>query len=176
MRGRWPPRRKRRDYGVTAEEIARRGDAEFEPSFEALKEAVDRACAAQAPWEAAIVAGVRAVVEFAIDDTASARALTVCAGALGPEGTDLEAEIVAYFAERLERAVPVEMLHSISSAEGIVETAAMVIRGNLLSGNVDLLPALGPDLVYLTLMPYLGLDGAKRWAATFQTPHGRLMF
>src|ERR1044072_1127914 len=70
VRGRWPPRRKRRDYGVTAEEIARRGDAEFEPSFEALKEGVDAGWAARAPWEAAIVAGVRAVVEFAIDEPA----------------------------------------------------------------------------------------------------------
>jgi hypothetical protein len=60
------------------------------------------------------------------------------------------------------------MLFPISSAEGIVETGAIMIRGHLLAGSAESLPALGPELVYLTLMPYLGLAGAKQWAAVFR--------
>jgi hypothetical protein len=163
----WPRRRKRRDYGVTVEEIARRGAAEFEPSFAALKVAVGRACAPEAEWEARVVAGIRSVIEFALGDLAAARALTVCAGALASEEIDLEGELLAYFEERLEEVAPGEMLFPISSAGSIVETTAILIRGHLLAGTAEKLPALGPELVYLTLMPYLGLGGARRWAATF---------
>jgi hypothetical protein len=161
-------RRKRRDYGVTVEEIARRGTAEFGPSFAALKVAVGRACAPEAEWEARVVAGIRSVIGFALDDLAAARALTVCAGALSSDENDLEGDLLAYFEERLKEVAPGEMLFPISSAAGIVETAAILIRGHLLAGTPEKLPALGPELVYLTLMPYLGLGGAKKWAATFK--------
>jgi hypothetical protein len=170
VRAKWPGRRKRRDYGVTVEEIARRGAAEFEPSFAALKAAVDRACARESQWEARIVAGIGAVMEFTVEDLAAARALTVCAGALASDGRDLEGELLAYFDERLEQVAPGEMLFPISSTESIVETSAILIRGHLLAGTVERLPALGPELVYLTLMPYLGLGGARKWAATFTLP------
>jgi hypothetical protein len=174
VRGRWPGRRKRRNYGVTAEEIARRGDAEFEPSFAALKATVDRACVREKEgrWEARIVAGIGAVLEFTLEDPAAARALTVCAGSLATEGRDLEGEMLSYFAELLTEVVPEEMLFPISSAEGIVETTGVLIRGHLLAGRVKRIGELGPELVYLALMPYVGLDDAKQWAATFSLPDG----
>jgi hypothetical protein len=163
-------RRKRRDHGVTAEELSRRGTAEFGPSAAALKVAVSRACAEESAWEARIVAAIGAVIEFTLDDPAAARALTVCAGAFASEERDPERELLAYFAERLELIAPFEMLFPISSAEGIVETVAILIRGSLLTGRIERLPELGPELVSLTLMPYLGLDGARKWAATFSLP------
>lgn len=170
MRGDWPGRRKRRDYGVTAEEIARRGTADFEPSFEALRGAVENACDQGARWEAQVVAGVAAVVEFSLEDEAAARALTVCAAALATDGDDPEGRVHAYFANLLLRTVPGEMLFPISSPMGIVETAAILIKGHLLAGESESLPSLGRELVYLVLMPYLGLGGARRWATTFRLP------
>jgi hypothetical protein len=170
VRAKWPGRRKRRDYGVTAEEISRRGAAEFGPSFAALKEAVGRACAPEDAWEARVVAGIGAVVEFALEDPAAARALTVSAGAQSTDGRDLEGEMLSYFADLLEDVAPDEMLFPISSATGIVETAAVLIRGHLLAGRVERIGELGPELVYLTLMPYVALDDAKVWAATFSLP------
>jgi hypothetical protein len=163
-------RRKRRDHGVTAEALSRRGTAEFGPSSAALKVAVSRACAEEDDWEARIVAAIGAVIEFTLEEPAAARALTVCAGAFATEERDPERELLAYFSERLELIAPFEMLFPISSAEGIVETAAILIRGLLLVGTTERLPELGPELVSLTLMPYLGLDGARRWAATFSQP------
>lgn len=170
MRAKWPGRRKRRDYGVTVEEIARRGTAEFGPSFAALKGAVGRACPPEGEWEARIVAGIGAVVEFALEDPAAARALTVCAGAQATDDTDPEGEMLTYFAELLESVAPDEMLFPISSAEGIVETSAVLIRGHLLAGRIERIGELGPELVYLALMPYVGLDGAREWATTFALP------
>lgn len=165
MRAKWQGRRKRRDYGVTAEEISRRGTAEFGPSFAALKDAVDRACAREEEWEARVVAGIGAVVEFALEDLAAARALTICAGAQATDGSDPEGEVLAYFAELLADVTPDEMLFPISSAAGIVETAAVLIRGHLLAGRGERVGDLGPELVYLVLMPYVGLDSARRWAS-----------
>jgi hypothetical protein len=170
VRTKWPGRRKRRDFGVTVEEIARRGAAEFEPSFAALKAAVNRACARESQWEARIVAGIVAVIEFTLEDVAAARALTVCAGALTTDDRDLEGEMLAYFAELLEDVAPDEMLFPISSAMGIVETTAILIRGHLLTGRIERIGELGPELVYLALMPYVGLDSARQWAATFSPP------
>jgi len=170
VRAKWPGRRKRRDYGVTAEEIARRGGVEFEPSFEALKAAVGRACVGKSRWEARIVAGIGAVTEFTVEDPAAARALTVCAGALTTDGRDLEGEMLAHFAGLLEDVTPDEMLFPISSPTGIVETSAVLIRGHLLAGRVERIGELGSELVYLALMPYVGLESARQWAATFSPP------
>lgn len=165
-------RRKRRDYGVTAEEIARRGSAEFAPSFAALKQAVERACARESAWQARIVAGIGAVVEFTLADPAAARALTVCAAAQAGDGGNPEQEVLSHFEARLEQVAPAEMLFPISSAEGIVETAALLVRGHLLAETTEKLAELGPELVYLTLMPYLGLAGARKWASKFSLPEG----
>lgn len=170
MRAKWPGRRKRRDYGVTVEEIARRGTADFGPSFTTLKEAVHRACRREGSWEVRVVAGIGAVVEFAQVDLDAARALTVCAGAQAADERDPEGEVLAYFAELLADVAPDRMLFPISSPAGLVETAAVLIRGHLLAGRVERIGELGPELVYLTLMPYVGLDKARKWAATFSLP------
>jgi hypothetical protein len=148
------------------EEIARRGTVEFGPSFAALKDAVGRACHPDGEWEARIVAGIGAVMSFTIEDPAAARALTVCAGAQTTDGRDLEGEMLSYFAERLEDVAPDEMLFPISSAAGIVETSAVMIRGHLLADRGERIGELGPELVYLALMPFVGLDRARQWAAT----------
>ena len=75
--------------------------------------------------------------------------------------------MLAHFAALLEDAAPGPMLFPISSADGIVETTAILIKGHLLAGRTEELLELGPELVYLTLVPYLGLGGAQKWAATF---------
>jgi hypothetical protein len=167
LRAKWPGRRKRRDFGVTVEAITRRGTAEFEPSFAALKTAIDRACARETRWETRVVAGIGAAIEFTLEDVAAARALTVCAGALTMDDRDLEGEMLANFAEVLEDVAPDQMLFPISSAMGIVETIAALIRGHLLAGRIEEIGELGPELVYLALMPYVGLGDARKWAATF---------
>jgi hypothetical protein len=159
-------RRKHEPPKLTPEALTRRGSAEFSPSFEALQEAVRKACAREPRWEAKVVAGIAAVLEFAVGDVAAARALTVNAGEWSAEVSDPEQTIRSYFETLLEDVVPGRMLFPISSVDGIVETIAIQIRGHLLAGTHERLLELGPELVYLTLMPYLGDRGARQWAGS----------
>ena len=167
MRAKWPGRRKRRDYGVTAEEIVRRGTVDFDPSFAALKYAVGRSCSREEEWEARIVSGINAVIDFTLEDVEAARALTVCAGAQTAGDRDLEGEVLDYFGELFDDVAPDQMLFPISSPAGIVETTAVVIKGHLLAGRIGRIEELGPELVFIALMPYVGFDDAKLWAAAY---------
>jgi hypothetical protein len=159
-------RRHQQPPRLTPEALTRRGTAEFQASFEALQRAVESACAAEARWEARVVAGIAAVIEFVLGDGAAARSLAVNAGEWASEGSDPEEALRSYFESLLENVVPGQMLFPISSVNGIVETIAIQIRGNLLAGTPERLHELGPELVYLTLMPYLGDAGARNWAGS----------
>jgi hypothetical protein len=161
--------------------LTRRGPAEFLPSFAMLQEAVRKDCARATRWEAKVVAGIAAVIKFVVDDVAAASALTVNAGEWGSNESNPERELRSYFEELLEGVAPGEMLFPISSVEGIVETIAIQIRGHLLAGTAEQLVTIGPDLVYLTLIPYLGDRGARQWAGsilllTVDTVDGRTVF
>lgn len=174
-------RRKHEPPRLTPEALTRRGSVDFEASFEALRGAVQTACAGETRWEAKVVAGISAVVEFATGNGGAARVLTVNASAWGSKGTDPEAELRSYFEGLLEEVAPGRMLFPISSVEGIVETIAIQVRGHLLAGTPEELVRLAPELVYLTLMPYLGDGGARQWAGSIslrsvQTVGGRTVF
>ena len=63
--------------GLSDSARVRRGTADFLPSFVALQEAVREACALQTRWEAQIVAGIKAALEFGAAHPAQAHALIV---------------------------------------------------------------------------------------------------
>ena len=111
-----------------------------------------------------MVAGVRAVLEFAAADPQAAHALTVEARRRATGEVDLEQEAISYFAGLLREAVRVERHFTLSTEEALVESIATIVRGHLQLGTVDELPGIAPDLVYITLMPYLGISEARRWA------------
>jgi hypothetical protein len=125
---------------------------------------VARACASEGPWEAKVVAGVEAVLEFAAADPQGAHALTVDARRRTSGEVDLEQEAVTYFAELLREVVAAKRRFAISNEEAVIESIATIIRGHLQLGTAAALPKLAPDLVYITLMPYLGIAEARRWA------------
>ena len=143
---------------------ARRGKARFLPSFAALKDRVGKACGGEEAWEAKVVAGVRAVLEFAAADPQAAHALTVDARREPTGEVDLEQEAICYFAGLLREVVEVERRFAISTEEALIESIATIVRGHLQLGTADELPGLAPDVVYITLMPYLGISEARRWA------------
>jgi hypothetical protein len=143
---------------------ARAPTEDFCRSFEALKGAVRRASARQLEWEAKVVAGVRAALEFAAAAPASAHALTIAARRQNPPGGHREEEVIAYFSALLGEGAPRQSRAPVASEEGLVESIAIVVRGHLLSEATDQLPIRAPDLVYLTLMPYVGIAEARRWA------------
>ena len=156
--------RRQTPSGETRAAAARRGKASFLPSFAALKDRVAKACGGEEAWEAQVVAGVRAVLEFAAADPQAAHALTVEARRRATGEVDLEQEAISYFAGLLREAVGVERRFTLSTEEALVESIATIIRGHLQLGTADELPGIAPDLVYITLMPYLGISEARRWA------------
>jgi hypothetical protein len=142
----------------------RRGKVEFLPSFAALQEAVRKACAGHADWEARVVAGIHASLEFAAADADAAGALTINARERASQEIDPEQEVITYFADLLTEVTPPQMLVPICDEESLIESIAVVVRAHLQARTAEQLPALAPDLAYLTLMPYVGLAGARRWA------------
>ncbi len=137
---------------------------DFERSFEELRDRVELACDGHREWEAKVVAAIRAVVDFTIASPAKALALTVEARRPGSDDRQRADEVIAYFAERLADVAPREQRAPVSSDAAIVESMAMIVRGHLLSHTVEQLTEAAPDLVYLALVPYLGLAETRAWA------------
>jgi hypothetical protein len=137
---------------------------DFSASFLEIQELVRGVCRRESRWEAKVVAGIGATLEFAANEPDKARALTVSARrpAFGEQYP--EQVVISYFAGELGAVAPRAKRVAISTDEAIVEAIALLIRGHLLHGSERQLPASAPDLVYLALLPYLGLEETLRWA------------
>ncbi len=118
------------------------------------------------------MAGIQAVLEFAAADPQGAHALTIDARRHPAGEVDLEQETIVYFAGLLRQVVRVERRVAVSTEQALVESIATVVRGHLQLGTTDQLPELAPELIYITLMPYLGISEARRWASS-STVSGR---
>jgi hypothetical protein len=152
--------------GPTAAARVRAEGEDFSASFHQLQDSVRRACRRQAGWEAKVVAGIEVALEFAAQHPGKALALTVEARRPAFGERNPEQVVLAYFAEGLSAVAPATARKPISTDESIVESIAVFIRGHLLGGTEAQLPGAAPDLVYLVLLPYLGLSETKRWAAS----------
>ncbi len=121
--------------------------------------------AGEEAWEAQVVAGIRAVLEFAAaDPQARARADRRC-----PPSSHRRGRPRAGGDHLLRRPAPPggdrrEALHALDRG-GARRVDRDIVRGHLQLGTADQLPRLAPDLVYITLMPYLGISEARRWAS-----------
>lgn len=150
--------------GPTAAARVRAEGEDFSASFHQLQDAVRRACRRQVAWEGKVVVGIEVALEFAAAEPGKALALTVEARRPDFGERNPEQVVLAYFAERLSAVAPTAARKPISTDQSIVESIAVFIRGHLLGGTEARLPATAPDLVYLALIPYLGLEETKRWA------------
>lgn len=150
--------------GLTAAARVRSRGPEFSASFLALQDAVRVACASRTKWEEKIVTGIQTVLEFAASDPAAARALTIQARRRDAEEADRQAQVLSYFTDLLEDLTPAETRFPVSTDQGIVDSVATIIRGHLLAGTEKQLPELAPELVYVALLRFTGLAGARHWA------------
>jgi hypothetical protein len=149
---------------VSAAARIRAAGDDFSASFVELQEEVREACRRQVEWEAKVVAGIHATLEFAANSPGKALALTVHARRPSFGDRNPEQVVIAHFAGLLGDVTPAARRLPVSTDESIVESAASMVRGHLLAGTEGRLPGLAPDVVYLTLLPYLGLEATKRWA------------
>jgi hypothetical protein len=148
---------------VSAAAQVRNEGESFAASFDELKSLVSRACGEHGEWEAKVVAGIQAAVDFVAANPGKARALTVEARRPNADDQAPAADVITYFADLLGQHAPAEKRAPISRDESIVEAIAVVIRGHLLAGTAKQLPETAPDLVYLALLPYLGLAETRGW-------------
>jgi hypothetical protein len=153
-------RTSRREAAPTPIGRRTRGES-FAASFDQLQREVGEACGREETWEARVVAGVRAVLEFAAAHPGETRALTIEAAAVDA-AVDRQDDVIAHFARLLHATSPSGKLFPIAADRAMVASIAMIIRSHLVSGSVRRLPDLAPDLAYMILMPYAGQAGARR--------------
>jgi hypothetical protein len=149
---------------VSAAARVRATGEDFSASFLELQDQVRKTCRRQVKWEAKVVAGIHAALDFAASNPGKAIALTVHARRPAFGDRNPEQVVIAYFVGLLAEVAPAEKRLPISTDESIIESIATIVRGHLLAGTADQLPEVAPDAIYLALLPYLGLEGTRRWA------------
>jgi AcrR family transcriptional regulator len=138
-----------------------------ELAFDRLAGGLVRACAGQSDWPAKVVTAIAATIEFAVLAPEQARLLLL--ETLAPEpALGLRALVCNDFFVGLLRNGREECPQAASLPElterALIGATASVIGHQLLSDQVDRLPALAPQLVQLILIPYLGNEEAGRVA------------
>jgi hypothetical protein len=131
----------------------------FEVCFEQLRRTVRDACAGHSDWEAKIGSGLCAVLEFAAESPAAARELTD----RGKHSSQRADEVITYFAQRLADVAPREQRQGVSNDQAVIEFIAILVRGALVAGSTEHLPALAPELLSLALLPYAGSTRTRYW-------------
>jgi len=140
-----------------------RPQGEFPIALAGLETAVLRACAAAEEWPAKIAAGVYAGVDFAIDNPAIARALTLDAAGKAESMRHYE-RLIGRFAGFIQIEAPIGTRLPGSTDEALVAGILGLVGDHIRIGRLDRLAELRPELVLLTLLPYLGFAEARDWA------------
>lgn len=135
----------------------------FPVALAKLEEAVLSACAREGEWPASIAAGICAGVDFAIANPEVAEALAVDA----PAGSDTlrrYESVIGRLAGFLRAKAPRDGRLPGATDEALVAGMVGLVGDHLRIGRQDRLEELRPELVLLTLLPYLGFDEARKWA------------
>jgi hypothetical protein len=128
-----------------------------------LETAVLEACAGEREWPASIAAGICAGVDYAIAHPEVADALSLDAPQ-GPEPLRGYESVIARLAGFLRDKAPTAGRLPGSTDEALVAGMVGLVGDHLRIGRQDRLEELRPELVLLTLLPYLGFAEAQRWA------------
>ncbi len=121
------------------------------------------ACTAESEWPARIAAGVYAGVDFAIANPAVARALTIDA-AVEADCMRRYERVIGRLAGFIQVNAPAGTRLPASTDEALVAGIVGLVGDHIRVGRFDRLAELRPELVLLTLLPYLGFSEAKEWA------------
>ena len=139
----------------------------YEALFERFLHRVSQAIETQANWPLKVKVGIGATLDMAAAAPIRAQFLTL--DTLAPTKALIRQRFESR--ERLARLLAAGRTEVLRGAElpGVVEQTliagiAWVISSQLRSGEAEQLPALAPQLVELTLLPYLGREGAAEVA------------
>jgi hypothetical protein len=139
------------------------GQNEFPLALAGLETAVANACEKEEEWPGQVSAGIYAGVDFAIANPSIARALTIAAAVEADCMRSYE-RMVGRLAGLLQIKAPIGTRLPASTDEALVAGIVGLVGDHIRVGRVDRLAELRPDLVLLTLLPYLGFSEAQRWA------------
>jgi hypothetical protein len=132
-------------------------------ALDELETAVLRACATEAEWPAQIAAGVYAGVDFAIARPQIAREMAVELPAEG-DSSGLYERLVGRLSGFIRVNAPPGQRLPASTDEALVAGMVGLVGDHVRIGRLDRLAELRPEMVLLTLLPYLGFAEAQRWA------------
>lgn len=149
----------KRDCVLVAHEVA----------FDRLAAGLQRACAEEDKWSAKVFAAVSAAVDYATAVPEEAQLLVLDAVGTEPllarravASTDSLVDLLRGGRDLSERAAELPDL----TERALIGAMTSVIGARLVAGQADTLPALKPQLVELMLMPYVGLEEARRLASS----------
>jgi len=128
-----------------------------------LESAVLQACAGEEQWPAQVAAAIYAGVDYAIAHPEVAKTLAFDTAAEADSVRRYES-VIGRLAGFLRVKAPTERRLPVATDETVVAGMVGLVGDHLRIGRVDRLEQLRPDLVLLTLLPYLGFDEAQRWA------------
>jgi hypothetical protein len=127
-----------------------------------LEEAVLSACAREDQWPASISAGICAGVDYAITHPDIAEILDH--GPADSETLRRYESVIAVLVGFLRANAPADHRLPGATDEALVAGMVGIVGDHLRIGRLDRLRELRPELVLLTLLPYLGFAEAQRWA------------
>lgn len=138
-----------------------------EEAFEQLAGELFRACAEESKWPEKVVAAIGAAIDFAVRAPEKAQLLLIDAVATEP---DLVSRVLAsndfligLLRNGREHCTQAGTLPELTE-RAMIGAITSVIGTRLLSGQVDRLPGLAPQLAQLVLLPYVGVEEARRFA------------
>jgi hypothetical protein len=128
-----------------------------------LETAVLEACAAEKEWPAQVAAGIYAGIDYAIAHPELAETLSVDAR-VKSESLQQYESVIGRLAGFLRVNAPIEDRLPGATDEALVAGMVGLVGDHLRIGRLDRLEELRPELVLLTLLPYLGFSEAQEWA------------
>jgi AcrR family transcriptional regulator len=137
--------------------------AAYDAAAKGLFAAVEEAMTRESAFEPRIIAGFAAFIGHLAALPGPARVCIVEALAAGPDAAARRTEVMTGFARVIDesaRSLPHYSVMPAMTAEAIVGGAYDAVFRHLGSGRE--LPALLPDLVEVALLPYVGVDVARR--------------
>ncbi|HEY6731819.1 MAG TPA: hypothetical protein VI039_12450 [Solirubrobacterales bacterium] len=135
-----------------------------------LEAALEEGCRKEHEWPAQVSAGLYAGVEFAIANPDVIEWLAV--GRTGEYSLDRYQTAICRLSKLLKAKVPVPRagLPPVTE-EALIGGVIGLVGEQLRTGKIDRLRSLRPELVLLTLLPYVGFEDARSWANRAASGH-----
>jgi hypothetical protein len=141
-------------------------DVELPIALVDLEAAMLDAYAKQAEWPARVAAAVFAGVDYAVERPDAIEPMAITA-LINPHSKALYTYVIVRWTDFLRRGAPPASGRPGSTGEAMVAGVVGLVGDHIRIGRLDRLVELRPELVLLTLLPYLGFSEAQHWANRF---------